>query len=196
MGKRLINLNRNTVANDERLTVTKTKRRRKHMTSSVQLGQYSEKIRPAYTPPPEDRYVLKLDDWDEPKRSAYADDETGEYPLRINLKFKVVKDIAGDDEFAGKDVNKWVGLDLNPNDKGSIWHVLCALDPENEPEPESQIESYRGKLLIGDVEHNTKANKQGVMTTYANVGKVRANKKPKAGVTSGKNPLLNKDDDE
>lgn len=165
------------------------------MTASVRLGSYSEKIPQAYTPPPEDRYVLKLDDWDEPKRSAYKDEDSGEYPLRINLKFKVVKDIEGDDQFAGKDVNKWVGLDLNPNDKGSIWNVLCALDPENEPDPESDIDRYRGKMLIGDVEHTTKPNKQGVMTTYANVGKVRANKKAKAGAAAGKNPLLKEDDD-
>ena len=209
IGKRLINLNRNTALNTERQTGT-IRERRQQMTASVRAGRYTEEIAPLYTPPAENRYVIKLDDWDEPKPSNYPReviDEDGDtittYPLRINLKFKIVKDIEGDTEFAGKDVNKWCALDLNPNDKTSVLHVMQALDPSvefgpdmDDDDPRMELDYYRGKTCKGDVEHTIKPNKQGVMTTYSNVGKVYANKAKKEPAAAKVNPLLKKDEDD
>lgn len=167
------------------------------MTASVAVGKYSERMPATFTPPDEDFYVLKLDDWDEPVRSSFQDKETGEYPLRINLKFKVVSDLQGDIEFEGKDASKFVDLDLNPNVKGSIWHVMLALDPTTEPEAGQQLEPYRGKSLIGEIVHNVKPKKNspGETVTYANVGAVKPVKKKKVESTAKKNPLLDNDDE-
>lgn len=167
------------------------------MTASVKLGKYSEKIPTTFRTPDENVYVVKLDDWGEPVRSTYEDKETGEFPLRIQLKFKIVKDIEGDDEFEGCDVSQWVNLDLNPNDKKSIWHPLVALDPANEPEPDMEIEEYRGKTCKANVEHSKpKANANGQMTVYANIVKTMPMKKAKPAAAKAANPLLAGEEDE
>ena len=168
------------------------------MTASVQLGKYSEKAPTAFRLPDEGVYFIKLDDWDEPRQSAYIDKETGEYPLRINLKFKITKDLEGDTEFEGCDVGKWCGLDLNPNDKGSIWNVLLALDPANEPEPGMEIEDYRGKACKGVIEHSKpKVGADGQQKVFANITKVMASKKqkPAAAPAPKANPLLDEDEE-
>lgn len=166
------------------------------MTASVKLGKYSEKIPTTFRTPDENVYIVKLDDWGEPVRSSYEDKETGEFPLRIQLKFKIVKDIEGDDEFADCDVSQWVNLDLNPNDKKSIWHPLSALDPANDPEPDMELDTYRGKSCKANVEHSKpKANANGVMTVYANVAKTMPLKKNKPAPAPKTNPLLAEDDE-
>lgn len=165
------------------------------MTSSPKLGAYSEKKPTSYVLPDENTYVITLDDWGEPKPSNYIDKETGEYPLRIQLKFKIVKDIEGDTEFKDADVSYWCGLDLNPYDKGSIWHVLLALIPGEEPEPGMEIENYREKTCKGLIEHSKpKPDKDGQMTVFANLTKIMPLKKNKVAQPKT-NPLL-KDDDE
>jgi len=142
-------------------------------------------------------YVMTLDDWDEPVRSSFADKETGEFPWRVNLKFKIVADVSGDDEFEGANCGKFVDVDLNPNAKQSIWHVLLALDPSEQPEPDQSVELYRGKKLIGEVTHTVKPDKKnpGKTVTYANVGSVKPFKKAKAA-KAAKNPLLDESNDE
>lgn len=166
------------------------------MTASVKLGQYKET--PEYQAPDEGFYIATLDDWDEPVRSSYADRVTGEFPLRINLKFVIVSDISGDDEFKGLSASKFVDLDLNPNAKGSIWGVLIALDPDNEPEPGMDIETYRGRQCVIEVIHKVKPSRErpGEVNTFANVGAVKPHKKAKKQATApAKNPLLDDDDE-
>jgi hypothetical protein len=160
------------------------------MTAGFKLGTYSDKPKSTFRLPDEGFYVMTLDDWEEPVRSAYIDKETGEYPWRVNLKFKIVADVTGDDEFEGETVGGFYGIDLNPNVKDSIWHVLVALDPTEEPQAGGAIEVYRGKKLIGEVKHKAKGDK-----TYANVGAIKAFKKPKKHAEEPKrNPLLDDDD--
>ena len=177
------------------------------MTSGFKLGSYSEKVPTQFVTPDEGFYVLALDDWDDPVKSAYADKETGEYPWRVNLKFKVVNAIGeeGATNADGTDVvdatcGKFVDVDLNPNAKQSIWHVLCALDPTTDPEPGGEIEPYRGKRLIGEITHTTKPDKKnpGKTVTYANVGSVKPLKKakPAAKPAPKQNPLTAEDDDD
>lgn len=176
------------------------------MTSGFKLGEYSEKVPSQFITPDEGFYVLALDDWDEPVRSAYADKETGEFPWRVNLKFKVVNAIGEDGatNADGTDVvnatcGKFVDVDLNPNAKQSIWHILLALDPGNEPEPGGEIEPYRGKRLIGEITHTVKPDKKntGKSITYANVGSVKPIKKAKPAAAKAKvNPLVDESDDE
>jgi hypothetical protein len=173
------------------------------VTTGFKLGTYSDKPVGGFVVPDEGFYVMTLDDWDEPVRSSYIDKETGEYPWRVNLKFKIVNAL-GDEgatnedgtDTVGATCGKFVEVDLNPNAKGSIWHVLLALDPINEPEPGGAIEVYRGKKLIGEIEHIKKPSKNnpGETVTYANVGAVKAFKKPKKQAEPAKNPLL--DDEE
>lgn len=165
------------------------------MTASVKLGQYKET--PEYRAPDEGFYIATLDDWDEPVRSAYADRVTGEFPLRINLKFVIASDISGDDEFKGLSASKFVDLDLNPNAKGSIWGVLVALDPSSEPEPDMELDTYRGKKCIIEVVHKKKPNQNdpSKMNIFANVGGVKAHKSKKAKPEPVKNPLLDDDDE-
>jgi hypothetical protein len=167
------------------------------MTAGFKLGTYSDKVPTSFRVPDENFYVMTLDDWDEPIRSAFQDKETGEFPMRVNLKFKIVADVSGDTEFEGEEVGKFVGIDLNPNVKDSIWHVLSALDPASEPEPGGAIETYRGKRLIGEVTHTIKPSKKnpGQTVTYANVGAVKPFKKPKkAAEAPARNPLLDDED--
>jgi len=165
------------------------------MTAAPRLGSYSEKAPSSYVLPDEGTYVIKLDDFGEAKPSNWIDKETGEYPLRIELKFKIVKDLEGDEEFANVGVSYWCGLDLNPNDRGSIWHVLLHLDPSVEPEPGMEIEDYRGKVCKGFIEHSKpKPNKEGVMTTFANLTKTMPIKKNKPAAKPT-NALLADDDE-
>ena len=183
------------------------------MTSGFKLGSYSEKVPTQFVTPDEGFYVLALDDWDDPVKSAYADKETGEYPWRVNLKFKVVNAIgeegatnADGTDVVGATCGKFVDVDLNPNAKQSIWHVLCALDPTTEPEPGGEIERYRGKKLIGEIVHAVKDKKDkttgrvipGQSVTYANVGSVKPLKKakPAAKPAPKQNPLTAEDDDD
>ena len=175
------------------------------MTAGFKLGTYSEKAAGTFLVPDEGFYVMTLDDWDEPIRSSYIDKDSGEYPWRVNLKFKVVKEVGDDDavnadgtNVVGATVSKFVDVDLNPNAKGSIWQVLVALDPANEPEPGGAIEVYRGKQLIGEVVHKVKDDKQnpGQKLTFANMGAVKAIKKAKAkpAPEPARNPLLEDED--
>lgn len=167
------------------------------MTVSVKLGSYRETVPGDYQVPDEDFYVATLDDWDEPIRSSFLDKETGEYPWRINLKFKIVADLAGDLAFADATCSKYVDLDLNPHAKGSIWAVLTALDPTTDPEPNQEIEPYRGKKCIVEVVHKKKPSRDDPtkINTFANVGVVKPMKK-KAGAIAApkKNPLLDDED--
>lgn len=166
------------------------------MTASVKLGAYNEKIPGEYKVPDEDFYVMTLDDWDEPIRSSFIDKETGEYPLRINLKFKVQEDLQGDTEFADFTCSKYVDLDLNPYAKGSIWDVLVTLDPTIEPEPGMEIENYRGKKLIAEVVHKKKPSRDDPtkINTFANIGAIKPMKKKKAAPKPA-NALLTDDDE-
>src|SRR5690242_15754078 len=167
------------------------------MTAGFKLGSYSEKQIGSYVVPDEGFYVMALDDWDEPVRSAYIDKESNEYPWRVNLKFKIVSDVSGDEEFEGATVGKFVDVDLNPNAKASIWGVLKALDPLNDPEPGGAIEAYRGMKLIGAVTHTVKPKKGGApgeTVTYANLGDCKPFKKAKKTEPPKKNPLLDDED--
>lgn len=170
-------------------------------TAPVRLGEYKETTPGDFRAPDEDFYVLELDDWDAPVRSAYADKATGEFPWRINLKFKVVADLQGDVEFEGETTSGFFDLDLNPNAKGSILHVLRALDPTTEPEPGAPLEPYKGKRLIGEIVHKKKASREDPtkILTFANVGSVKPMKKTRKAAavaaepdveTPKRNPLL------
>lgn len=165
------------------------------VTASVKLGQYKET--PEYRAPDEGFYIATLDDWDEPVRSAYADRVTGEFPLRINLKFVIVSDISGDDEFKGLSASKFCDLDLNPKSKNSIWGPLVALDPANEPEPEMELDTYRGRKCVIEVVHKKKdsTTAPGKVNIFANVGAVKAHKAKKQAAAPARNPLLDDDDE-
>lgn len=176
------------------------------MTAGFKLGTYSEKAVGSFLVPDEGFYVMTLDDWDEPVRSSYIDKDSGEYPWRVNLKFKIVNEVGdtGATNQDGTDVvgatcSKFVDVDLNPNSKNSIWAVLIALDPSNEPEPGGAIEVYRGKSLIGVVVHKTKPDQKnpGKTLTFANIGDVKPVKKSKKGTepVPVKNPLLDPEED-
>ena len=169
----------------------------------VRLGDYRETEPGEFRAPDEDFYVLEFAGWDAPVRSAYEDKATGEFPMRINLKFKVVSDLQGDLEFEGCDASQFYGLDLNPNAKSSIWAVLTALDPTEDPKPGAPLEPYLGKRLIGEIVHKRKAKKDdpAVILTFANVGGVKPMKKQKKGAAAAaepeapkRNPLLDEDE--
>lgn len=167
----------------------------------VKLGQWKETPQGDFRVPDEDFYIMEFVGWDAPVKSRYIDEATGEYPYRINLKFTVVSDLQGDLEFEGAKASNFFGLDLNPNAKGSILHVLRALDPTEEPEPGTPLDPYKGKRLIGEIVHKTQPSNSGDGTTvtFANVGGVKPLKKQrKAAATESetpkRNPLL--DDEE
>lgn len=172
-------------------------------TSPVRLGEYKETVPGDFKAPDEDFYVAALDSWDNPVQSSYQDKSTGEFPWRINLKFKIVADLQGDTEFADCDCSGFFDLDLNPNAKGSILHVLTALDPTEEPTPGSPIEPYKGKQCIIEVVHKKKASKTDPtkILTFANIGGIKPLKKKNkpAAVAADppapkRNPLLDEDE--
>lgn len=166
----------------------------------VRLGQYREHAPSEYRVPDEDFYVVELIGNDDPVQSRYQDKATGEFPMRCNLKFRVVSDLQGDLEFADAEVGLFVGLDINPNDKGSILAVLTALDPTADVEPGSSIAPFFGKQMIGEIVHTTKPKKNGApgeTSTFANIKGFRAVKKQKKAAEAEqpkRNPLLDEDE--
>ena len=163
----------------------------------VRLGSYSEKEPQNFTLVAEDTYVAHLSSADDPKPSSYIDKETGEYPLRVQLRFKLEAASDGDEEFKNEEVTLWCGLDLNPNDKGSIWSVLTQLDPDNDPSEGDELSNYFGKRCRVVVVHSDPTkNKNGKV--YANVSKVLPLKKTKAPAKAAvkQNPLTRDDEDE
>lgn len=174
----------------------------------VRLGEYREDMPQTYRVPDEDRYIMELIGNDEPVQSKYQDKATGEYPYRVNLRIRIVSDLHGDLEFEGLECGKYVGIDLNPNDKTSIWHVLEAIDPgaDHRALAGKSIAPYFNRPFVGDVDHTVKAStkRPGETVTYANVGAVKPAKKKKPAPVEideepetpkkKRNPLL--DDDE
>jgi hypothetical protein len=168
---------------------------------AVRLGEYKETAPGEFRVPDEDFYVAELEGWDAPIRSTFIDKATGEYPWRINLKFAIVADLQGDVEFAGETTSGFYDLDLNPNAKGSILHVLRALDPTEEPEPGAALEPYQGKRCIVEVVHKKKPSRTdpSVTFTFANIGGIKPMKKQKKSTAAEpeapkRNPLLDEDE--
>ena len=163
----------------------------------VRLGSYSEKEPQNFVLVDEDTYVAHLSSADDPKPSSYIDKETGEYPLRVQIRFKIEAASDGDEEYKNEEVTLWCGLDLNPNDKGSIWHPLQALDPDNDPEPGMDLADYYGKRCRVQVVHSD-PSKNKDRKVYANVSKVLPLKKAKAPAKSAakQNPLTRDDGDD
>ena len=164
----------------------------------VRLGEYKETVPGEFRVPDEDFYVAEFSDWDAPVRSAYIDKPTGEYPWRINLKFTIVSDLQGDLEFEGETTSGFYDLDLNPNAKGSIWHVLQALDPSEDPKPGTPLEPYVGKRCVVEIVHKHKPSRNDPTQTFtfANIGSIKPMKKQKKGAAAAepeapkRNPLL------
>jgi hypothetical protein len=134
---------------------------------AYQLPRRNDAEPAPYRLPDKDFYTLEFVKYDEPTLSAYLDKATGDYPWRIRLVFAV----RDDDDFAGVEVSKWVDVEVNSLDKGSIYHVLAALDPDNEPQGGEPLDDYLGKTCKGEIVHVTKPSKvnPGQMLTYANV---------------------------
>lgn len=166
----------------------------------LRFGQYREDAPVEYRVPDEDFYVVELIGNDDPVQSQYQDKATGEFPMRANLKFRVVADLQGDLEFQDCEVGKFVGLDINPNDKGSILHVLNALDPTADVEPGASLAPFIGKQMIAEITHTTKPrkNKPGETATFANIAGFKPAKKQKKAAAAvpapEPNPLLDDDD--
>lgn len=164
-------------------------------TAPLRFGQYREDAPSEYRVPDEDFYVVELIGNDDPVPSQYQDKATGEFPMRVNLKFKIVSDLQGDLEYEGCEVGKFVGIDINPNDKGSILHVMNALDPAAEVEAGASLAPFLGKRMIAEITHTTKPrkNRPGEFATFANIAGYKPNKKAKKAAepeAPKRNPLL------
>lgn len=165
----------------------------------ARLGEYKEQTTDDFILPDEGFYVLKLVDEDDPIQSRFEKPKgSGNFPLRVNLKFEIVRNaIDGDEEYAGEVVGKFVGLDLEPWRDDSVYHVLVALEPGEEPDAGSDTREYRGKLCVGEVFHSKKPNAKdpSKMNTFANVGTIKPYvKKKKAAADPKPKPVVADDD--
>ncbi len=164
----------------------------------AQIGQYKEQAEQDFVLPDEGYYVLKLVGEDDPKPSQFDKPKgSGNFPLRCNLKFEIVKNaIDGDDEFAGEEVGLFVGLDLEPWRDDSVYHVLVALEPGEEPDAGSDTRDYWGRQCVGEIKHVKKASSKepGKTVTFANVVSVKPYKKKKAAAEPKPKPVVADDD--
>lgn len=167
------------------------------MTSAFNFGKYSEEPVSQFILAPAETFILTLDDWGDPVDSKYVHGD--EVQKRVNLRFKVDSDPKGGDpvddddrSVKGAEAAMWVNLNLNPNDKQSIWHVLVALDPDTEPKPGGSIEPYRGKKMKGTIVHSK--GKKDPTKTFADVINPKA--VPARLRQKAVNPLVDEDSDE
>lgn len=137
----------------------------------MKLGRRNDQEAPEYPVLPEDFYVMEFVEYDEPVESAYLDKATGEYPWRMRLVF-AVKDPEVDERWQGEKASVWVDCDMNALRKQSIYHILYALDPANDPEGGEDLDDYKGKRIRAEVKHTKKGDK-----TYANIASVKPMRK-------------------
>lgn len=131
-----------------------------------------------YAVPDEDFYALKFLGYDDPVASAYQDKTTGDYPMRLRLRFEIVDD----DDFGGDEVSGYWDLAMNANRTSSIYHVVAALTgDEVAPDDEIDLDRLKGKTCRGRVVHKKKPSREDPsrILTFANIAEVKSAKRNK-----------------
>lgn len=162
---------------------------------ALALPKRLDREAPAFVLADEDWYTARFLNYDNPVPSTFKNKQTDEYPLRINLKFEISDE---ESDFNGVEVSGFFDFEMNSLNKGSIYNVIAALDPENEPDDDSTLDEHLNRKCRVEVKHSAPKMKNGREVVYANVMSVKPFKKKKPAAapaeTKPANPFTEDDE--